>query len=118
MHDWKNNHPEFQKSPEGICLKEYIDLHWQENISLRTLADLIQKSPVQTIRIFQRDWGDTPNSYLQKQRLNFACQCLENTDYSVKEVASMLDFSDEFYFSNWFKERTGTAPTFYRNKFR
>ena len=118
LHDWKKQHPEYQKSPEGICLKEYLDQHWQEKIQLKDLAELIGKSPVQVLRIFQRDWEDTPNNYLQRLRNGFACQYLENTNFSIKEIAGMLGFQDEFYFSNWFKAKNGSAPLTYRRKFR
>ena len=92
----KKQHPEYQKSPEGICLKEYLDQHWQEKIQLKDLAELIGKSPVQVLRIFQRDWEDTPNNYLQRLRNGFACQYLENTNFSITEIAGMLGFQDEF----------------------
>lgn len=118
LYDWKNQHPEYQKTPEGICLKEYLDRHWQEKVSLQDLAKLIGKSQVQVLRIFQRDWGDTPNNYLQKLRLNSARQYLENTILSVKEISMMLGFQDEFYFSNWFKLKSGVSPSLYREKFR
>ena len=118
LYEWRKNHPELRKSPEGICLKEYLDRHWQRKFSLRELAGQIRKSPAQTLRIFQRDWHDTPNGYLQKQRLFFACQYLENTDDPVKVLAGVMGFKDEFYFSNWFKQRKGVSPSQYRKSFR
>ena len=118
LYEWRENHPELRKSPEGICLKEFLDRHWQRKISLHELAALIRKSPAQTLRIFQRDWHDTPNGYLQKQRLFFACQYLENTDDPVKVLAGVMGFKDEFYFSNWFKQRKGVSPSQYRKSFR
>ena len=72
------------------------------------------KSPAQTMRIFQKDWGDTPYNYLQKLRCSYACRYLNNTEHSIKELASLLGFKDEFYFSNWFKKQMGCAPSFYR----
>ena len=118
LYDWKKQHPEYQKTPEGICLKEYLDQHWQEKVSLEELANLIGKSQIQVLRIFQRDWSVTPGQYLRKLRLDFACQYLENTVFSVKEISLMLGFKDEFYFSNWFKQKTGLAPQHDRESLR
>ena len=115
---WRREHPEVRKSPEGIRLKEYLDANWQENISLGALASLIRKSPAQTLRIFQKDWNCSPYAYLQEQRSFLARQYLENSDYPVKILASMLGFKDEFYFSNWFKEKNGISPSAYRKRFR
>ena len=118
LHTWRIRHPEMDKSPEGIRLKEYLDQNWQQKISIASLARLIRKSPAQMMRIFRRDWGDSPYNYVQKQRDFFARQYLENTNCPVKELAMMMGFQDEFYFSNWFKLRNGLSPTLYRKQFR
>ena len=36
----------------------------------------------------------------------------------VKELAMMMGFQDEFYFSHWFKQRNGVSPSLYRDRFR
>ena len=118
LHAWRNRHPGPDKSPEGIRLKEYLDRNWQRKITIDGLARLIRKSPAQMMRIFRRDWGDSPYNYLQKQRDYFARQYLENTSCPVKELAMMMGFQDEFYFSNWFKQRNGVSPSRYRDRFR
>ena len=118
LHDWRNRNPERNKSPDGLRLKEYLDLNWQKPVTIGELAELIRKSPAQMMRIFRHDWNDTPNHYLQELRSSYSCRYLENTDCPVKELARLMGFKDEFYFSNWFKQRTGFAPTQYRNKFR
>ena len=82
------------------------------------LARLIRKSPAQMMRIFRRDWDDSPYNYLQKQRDYFARQYLKNTSCPVKGLAMMMGFQDEFYFSHWFKQRNGISPSLYRDRFR
>ncbi len=118
LHEWKKVHPEQERSPEGLLLRDYLVRHWHEEVSLGVLAEQIRKSPAQTMRIFRKNWHCTPNQFLQKQRIFFAQQYLENSDIPVKELASMLGFRDEFYFSNWFKRYTGVSPKFYRQRFR
>ena len=115
---WRKEHPETRKSPEGVHLKEYLDTNWRKKVSLCELAGEIHKSEAQTLRIFRRDWNCTPYAYLQEQRSFLARQYLENSDYPVKILAEMLGFNDEFYFSNWFKEKNGCSPRSYRRKFR
>ena len=118
LHDWRERNRGQGKSPEGLRLKEYLDLNWQKQVSTENLANLIRKSPAQMMRIFRNDWNDTPNRYLQKLRSAYSRRYLENTDCPIKELAGMMGFKDEFYFSNWFKERNGISPSRYRNKFR
>jgi len=36
---------------------------------------------------------------------------------SVKEIAARLGFSDQYYFSNYYKRKKGLSPRLYRAKF-
>ncbi len=114
IHEWRQQHPEMRKSPEGLKLKEYLDLHWRKPVTLEDLAEQIGRSRSQVVRIFRRDWEISPLQYLQQQRLNLARQYLENTDCKISMIAEITGFRDEFYFSNWFKEKTGVSPLFYK----
>lgn len=103
--------------PKGSALKAFLDGNWQKPLSLKTMAALIRKSPAQTFRIFQKDWNHTPYAYLQNLRLFIACQYLRNSDCTVKSLAVMTGFKDEFYFSNWFKQKKGVSPSLYRKMY-
>jgi len=118
MNEWRQKHPETAKSTEGLKLKEYLDTNWRKEIPLEELALLIGRSRSQTIRIFRRDWNTTPIQYMQNQRYLLARKYLENTDSKIAEIAEAAGFKDEFYFSNWFKQKAGLAPAIYRRKFR
>jgi len=97
-----------------LKLKTHLDRHWRRTVSLEELAKLIGRSRSQVMRIFQHDWDTTPCQYIQQQRLDLAKQYLENTDAKISQIAEFVGFRDEFYFSNWFKEKTGVSPLFYR----
>lgn len=114
----RSEYGDIRRSPEGLALRAFLESRWNREVTLRQLCSLIRKSPAQTLRIFRNDWGTTPYVYVQKLRLRFAGQYLENTDESVKEIAALCGFCDEFYFSNWFKGRTGVSPAAFRRRFR
>ncbi len=115
---WRKSHPERKKSSEGIRMKEYLDANPRRNITIAELSALIRKSPAQTLRIFQRDWNISPYNYLQRQRFQTACQYLENTDSTIANIARLTGFKDEFYFSNWFKRKSGSSPMLYKQRYR
>jgi AraC-like DNA-binding protein len=56
----------------------------------------------------------TIHENIQRARLDQARLLLADTRLSVKDVAAQLSFSDEFYFSHFFRRQTGMSPTQYR----
>lgn len=114
LHEWHLQHPRQENDPRLLLVKEYLDKHWQEKIRMKQLSSLSGLSVPQLIRLFKKYYNQTPCNYLQKLRITYGCQFLENTPYSVKSLAALLGFKDEFYFSNCFKQHTGCSPSFYR----
>lgn len=101
-------------SAEAEMLKNYIDSHITESLSLKMLAEHVYLSNSQVIRIFRRDFGKTPYDYIIAQKTENAKNLLQNTNMRIKEIAFSLGFSDEHYFSYVFKEKTGKSPSEYR----
>lgn len=54
------------------------------------------------------------NKYLTKLRIDKAKDLLENTDYKVYEVASMVGYNDPNYFHVKFTETEKITPAKYR----
>lgn len=95
-------------------MKEYIDNHICEKLSLPVLAQTINLSPSQAGRLFKCAYKKTPYEYILARKIDTACLLLKNTGLSVKEIAYRLNFADEHYFCNVFRKRTGKTPGSYR----
>lgn len=102
------------KSEEAVLLKAYLDKHNKEQVTIDELSKLIYRSPSQTIRIFRQAFGITPYKYLMKQKMELAKLLLLNTNMTIKEISLDLNFHDEHYFSNYFKDNYGLSPLNYR----
>ena len=103
---------------DALRMKEYIDAHISENISVRDLAAIIFKSPSQATRIFKMEFNATPYEYLTMQRFARARSLLLGTNMLVKEIAYKTGFADEHYFSYVFRLRYGKSPTRLREESR
>lgn len=101
-------------SPEAERMKAYLDTHLSETVSVETLSALIYKSRSQTIRIFKKEFGLTPYDYLLESRIKQAKTLLKNTNLRIKDIAYQTGFSDEHYFSDLFRKKTGKTPSSYR----
>ena len=69
-------------------------------------------------REFSQAFHRTACDFLQHELTMKAISMLTISGFSVKETAQLLDFSNEFYFSKFFKRRIGCSPSEYRNCFR
>ncbi len=98
----------------AVKLRQYCETHWREPVRLEELAQTIGRSQAQTLRIFTRAWGCTPEQWLQKHRFEIASHYISNTNRTIREISELIGFKDEFYFSNWFKVKSGMAPGKYR----
>ena len=52
--------------------------------------------------------------YLTGLRMDKAKELLTSTEYSMKEICSMVGYADPNYFSRIFKKNTGVTPTEYK----
>lgn len=58
------------------------------------------------------------NTYINDYRLSEAKSLLEQTDYSMIEIAEMVGFQTQSYFSTLFKEQFGISPMKYRQNIK
>lgn len=100
---------------EAKTLKTYLDRNIESNVSIKELSELIYRSPSQTIRIFKKAFHCTPYDYSLNLKIEAAKLFLKNTSLQIKEIAYRLNFSDEHYFSNVFRSKTGMSPKNFRN---
>jgi len=101
---------------EMIELKNFIDDNLEEKIRVEDYCAKIHRSSAHVIRQFKTHFGVTPYEYLMRRRVESARLLLLYSDLSIKEIASRLRFSDQFYFSNYFKRKTGVSPQHYKKK--
>ena len=114
MHVNMKKEQEDELSCIGMEMKDFLNTQITSKFHLKLLCKHISKSESQTIRIFKKLYGITPYTYVLNKKIDFAKKLFVNTSLSVKEVATKLCFSDEYYFSNIFKEKVGCPPSQYR----
>ena len=92
-------------SAVGAEMKDFLDTQLTSKFRLELLCKHISKSESQTIRLFKSFFGVTPYTYVLNKKIDFAKKLFVDTNLSVREVSAQLGFSDEYYFSNIFKEK-------------
>ena len=64
----------------------------------------------------KRDTGMSLHKYLMHVRISHAVEYLEEGTLPIGVIACKCGFHDIYYFSRYFKEVTGVAPTEYRRR--
>ena len=99
---------------EVLQLKSYLDDSIERKVNLEDFCQEAHRSSAHMIRQFKAHFGATPYCYLMEKRIEAARLLLRHSALSVKEVAARLKFSDQYYFSNYFKRKTGLSPKKYK----
>ena len=92
---------------------EYIEQHFQEQITLEQLAQASGLSPKYFCRYFKNILQKTPIDYVNHYRIVRARQLLERNHMSIMEVATACSYHDLSYFVRCFKKYTGITPNQY-----
>ena len=95
-------------------LTQYIDQHYQEEISLQHLADVTHFSVRQITRRFKDATGMSIFDYILSQRMNHARALLVTTDMKVTDIALEVGFNTPSYFCGQFRRMMGCTPNQYR----
>src|SRR6266478_4283675 len=93
---------------------QYIQEHLADEISLLSLAQLVQLSPFHFSRAFKQSFGMPPHRYLTSQRIQRAKALLAERKLSVTEIGLDVGFSEISSFTAAFRKVTGETPTEYR----
>jgi AraC-like DNA-binding protein len=87
----------------------------QPGMGIAELARQAGWSAAQFRRHFHHWVGMSPRDYSQQQRLQTAQRWLENTDWSIIDIAERLGFQDASQFGRVFKSATNLTPQTYRH---
>lgn len=110
-------HGQGENIPKDVLeLRNYLDNSIEEKVNLEDFCEKIHRSSAHMIRQFKGFFEFTPYDYLMKKRIETAKLLLMHSSLSIKEIAAHLKFSDQFYFSNYFKRKTGLSPQKYKKR--
>lgn len=99
----------------ALKIKQYIDANYTDpNISVNKIAEVFHIVPGYVGALFKKYNGVKLNTYLNKLRIEKACELLEDVSLKVNEVAKSVGIPDTNYFIKVFKKMKGISPSRYR----
>lgn len=104
--------PEYSKLTKDIIA--YIQLHLDEDLSLKQLAAHFHKNASAMSSAFSKEVGQTLTHFIQQARVKEAIRLFNTTHMSVSEVSTTVGYQDFSYFSKVFSKIVGISPKNYR----
>lgn len=100
-----------------LAAETYIRLNPAETLDIDSIAAENGMHPARFRRLWNNLFDAPPHRYTLQLRLIQAAKLLAESTMQVQEVADITGFRDSLYFSRMFKQKYGTAPKFYREKY-
>lgn len=94
----------------------YISMHFRENISLQTIADVANMTPPAFCKYFKRATKKTFVRFVNEFRLHYARSLMLNNDYTISQICYESGFNSMTNFNRQFRKATSMSPIDYRSK--
>ena len=98
-------------------VRQYLDEHYSENLTLRFVADRLHMNEYYLAHIFSEEFGTPPMQYVIKRRIGEAQDLLIHETLPIAEVADRLGYTSVCHFNAMFKKYVGMSPGQYRRSF-
>lgn len=96
-----------------IQVQEFLNEHYQEKITLESLAARQGISISQLKRIFKEQTGVSVITYLTNHRIGEAKRLIQESSLNFSQIAVAVGYDNIYYFSTLFKKHTGMTLTEY-----
>jgi len=107
----------FADEPGIHDIQRHISENLQNDLRVEALASQFHMSPRNFTRVFTKQIGMTPGRYVEQCRLEYARQCLEQSDAALSHVARRCGYSTPDGLRLAFDRHLGVSPREYRQRF-
>lgn len=105
-----------RKEELTMQLRELLPLHFKDHRSVNFYADQLNVTAKYLSECVKEILGITAGELIDEMVILEAKVLLKNSKLSICQVADLLHFSDQFFFSKFFKNHTKLSPSEYRRR--
>ncbi|MBT9776588.1 response regulator [Clostridium sp. MCC353] len=105
-----------RESLEIKKIKQYIQEHFRNNITLEDVAGLVGMNASYMSVFFKKETGQNFKSYLTEVRMKEAIRLMNSTDMKAYELAEAVGYKDDKQFREKFRELYQMSPRQYKNR--
>lgn len=94
----------------------YLNQNLDKSLNSKDIAKTFNYSPSYIFTLFKKRTGYSLIHFFNLKKIQKACEYINYTELSIKEVSFKLGFQDPLYFSRIFKKYMGVSPKAYRQE--
>lgn len=111
----------FSKNPKTIHreieeVKKYIYEHYNEEIGVEYLADMVYMAPSYLSCIFKKETGQNLSKFIKSYRMEQAREMLTSTQKKIVTISNEVGYPNVSYFCQSFREYFGISPQKFRSQ--
>lgn len=111
----KEHRPEEKSGSSAVDRAlEYVEENYHEELTLQKVAEIVVISGGYLSTLFSQCVGEGFVDYLNRIRIEHACDYLKQKHFKNYEIAYKVGFRDEKYFTRVFKKVMGMTPSEYK----
>lgn len=110
----RDRRQEYVNKMTMVC--SYIDDHCTEALSLDQISGMINFSKYHFSRLFREFTDESFYKYVNRKRVEYACQLLSDRKLTVTDIALASGYSNTSSFIRMFKSIMGCTPRQYQNR--
>ncbi|MCQ2378344.1 MAG: helix-turn-helix domain-containing protein [Victivallaceae bacterium] len=100
--------------PRIQALILWMEAHLADELDNDFFARRLKMSRNGFCRLFRAETGESPKAYLQRKRIERACELLHDKNKSIDEIAAETGFCDRYHFSKVFARILAMPPARFR----
>jgi AraC-like DNA-binding protein len=104
-----------RKTRFSVALQEIRDMALEPDVDLEKLSLRHGLGYDNFRKLFKQQVGISPKQYFLNAKINQCKSLLVNSSLSIKQIAGMAGFDNQYYFSRLFKSKTGVSPRSFRS---
>jgi len=107
------------KGKGHLLVKRFYQLleeRYRENITVNDYASCLSVTPNHLTQTLKQLTGKTSLEIIKSKQLLEIKRLLVHTNLGVSEISNLMNFTDQSYFTKFFKRETGLLPNVYRNE--
>lgn len=95
-------------------IAKFMEQNYNREVTLQDISDRFYLSREYISRRFKQEMGENVFDYLGRIRVEKAKLLLQNPNLKIAQIAEMVGYDDDKYFSKVFKKFEGQSPNQYR----